>query len=480
MRDSSVDLFRIDDAKRVGRLRGSGSPVLDISFDRQKGLLAAVELGKGVHLWWKRDVEVSVASGRLRKADRARPKKKRAARAKVPPQLLRRRVVVIRTDFDISRTAVDRRGRFVAATAWPERLALWDSRNGKKLWDRRKPPGHVSFRRMPPGGRRRPVMVTFNPKSSRAFVFGRSNRIYRWNPRSGKNVRYLVNPKGTLEAILFAHDGLSYFALLSNGKVRHYHISGRLQKTFETLQNPFWMAVCPTGDLFATAQGWDELAVHSAASGKKLWQRKSGRLKRYVIKAMKFDSGCNRLLTYHGTGFVRVHDARSGDLIERSLLGFPDEASECAFHPGLRWVACGWARRVQLRSTASGELLVDLRVPVGFPGMVESLYFNMKGDTLLARVGKRAVVVWRFDEGKLAEHGEEKSERPRPPAGARPGERPDIAPGRPEPRVPRIYFPRSRPRRRNKPSLKQGGFDAEDDSKSGSDGEKKRPNEKKK
>jgi WD40 repeat protein len=457
MQNSALELIELEKARTVDRLRGAGKPLLDLSFGKKNKFLAAVELGRGVHVWWRPEADISV---RIRRRARARRSRKSRPRPRIPRSLQRRRATVIRPSFDISRAAVDRRGRFVSATGLPHKVAVWETHQGKRLWISKKAPGHVSYRRRPPGGKKRPVMVRFRPHSSRVFAFGRENRIYRWTVRSGKYIRYLVNPKGTLRALLFAQNGLSYFALLDDGRVRHYTLRGRLKKTFRTLSKPFWMAVCPTGQRFAAVAGWDEIAMHETRRGKRIWHRPSGRLSRYEVLATRFDRRCKRFLTYHKTGFVRFFDARSGDLIQRRFVEFPVAAKSCALHPGLRWLTCGWARRVEVRAVNDGRRLVRLTVPVGVPGQIESLFYNLKGDTLVAQVGKRALVVWRFDEGRQVET---KRSRQPSPRDVQPGRRPNIGPARTRPRVPRIYFPRPRPLRRKQPNLKQKGFEADVD-----------------
>jgi len=468
LQDSSVELFRTNSGERIQKVKGRGAPVLDLTFGQNGHVLAAVEKNLGVHIWWHKDSDIKIE---IKQKELEPQRTGGKVSPKVPEMLKKHKTTVIHeVPFAISRIAIDRRGRFVAASGLPEKAAVWHSQSGKLSWYAEEAPGHVTYREhkdLP--AESRPVMLAFDPRNSRLYAFGKSNRIYRWNARTGRYIRFLLNPKGTMRGLLFAEDGGSFLTLLKGGVVRHYSTTGKLIRNFKTPQDSYWIGLCPTGELFATVQGWDAVSTYSVKTGKQLWKKPSGRLKRYVVQGVKFDGGCKHLMTYHDTGFVRVYDARSGDLVSRHMLSFSGKAVNCVIHKGRSWVACSLGRKVEFRDITTGGKLLELKVPVGVPGEVRDLQMNLKEDTLLAQVGERSLVVWHFNEGE-SDHdpdGDNENKKQKSVQGKEPEVRtPKVTgPGR-DPKLPKIHFPSKKLRRRlNMPTLKQKKFNTEDEKK---------------
>lgn len=476
--DGTVRLFRLKDRRITARLRGRGRPLTDLASDPSGKLLAAVELQTGVRIWWRKDTE-EVPFRKKPKPRRTRRKPRIDKFQKVKPPAV---TAVPRVPFVISNVTVERRGRLIAASGSPEQLAVWASATGQLLWHADGPPrrsvgrrstrrptrrrsitgrsgkakrktgakGQSTARRTQPRARTKsgPVMLAFRPKRPELFSFGPSNRVYRWNALSGKPMRYRLRSRGTLKAMLFNHDGKSFFTLLKGGQVRRFRTSGRHWGLFRTLKKAYWIAVSRRGHYFVAVKGWDEINVHRLPWGRRMWNKPSGRLRRYVVKALEFDKSGGRLYTYHETGFVRVYNTRTGKLLSRHLVEIPAESSWCAFHPNMKWIACGLGRRVFVRDIKTGELVLTLKVPVGPAGGVRSLAFSLKGNALLAQVGDRGLSVWRFDTA--AEPEPEELGWPTGTPVPRPWHKPKFGKPRRAPKMPKVRFPKPR-RKHRKP-----------------------------
>ncbi len=409
-------------------------------------MVAAVAEGGGVHFWWAKDLGI-----RPRVPKRtAAPK----AASLVPEILSHRKVVVIPSaPFPVSRIALDRTGRLVAASGQPEQVAVWDSHSGRRRWYAKKPPGHKGYQTYLAKKAPRNVIMDFNPRNGRLYAFGRSNRVYRWQGLTGKPVYLWLNAKGTLKGLLFAEDGRSFFLLLEENKVRRYRVDGRLLGTIKLSENPYWIGVCPKGNRFVSIAGWDEISMYDTATGKRLWKKESGRFDVYSVLGLRFDPECKRIITYHASGFVRLYDVETGELIERILTPLKEEPQACVIHPNARWIACARGRVVTIFSPFD-HFSMHLDVPVGIGGSLRDLVFSLSGSALAGQVGERGLVVWRFGVGPKVRTGAKPSLPNRRPA-PRPGLVPRLG-SRPKVGGPRIVFPRSRGIRRRAPRLSPG------------------------
>ncbi|MCD6499571.1 MAG: WD40 repeat domain-containing protein [Deltaproteobacteria bacterium] len=427
--------------KELRRFKGDDKPIGGVVMGSD--WVVAVERDVGVHVWFSSKAQFHLP--------RPQPLPRPAARDPLPALL---RSVAVRTifpvPFRINRIALDRHGYLVAATARPEQVAVWDALSGRLKWRSKKPPGHVSYqtylaRKAPP-----PVVVAFNPRNSRLYGFGRSNRIYRWHGVTGSPARYWLNAKGTLRGLIFAHDGRSFFALIEEGKVRHYQTDGTPLGSLTVKDRPYWIGVCPTGRRFVTVSGWDGLNMYEVASRKLKWRKESGSIDRYEILAIRFDAACRKLYTYHRTGFVRIHDVETGAILARKLMHFDHRSSTCSFFPGGDWLACSWGRRTTILPVGPGTWRAFLDVPVGMPGAVEGLAPSFDGNALAAVVGIQGLIVWQFGRRKGVPAAAKGHAAPRPVP--TPGRRPGVSRG---PRVaqPRLVFPRSHGLRRRSPGL---------------------------
>ena len=436
-------LFNARNGRRQILRSGAKKAVSTIVLGPKAGMVAAVQEGVGVHLWWEDGLGMKPRPPRIETSDR-RP-------AVVPSVLMHRKVVVVSSvPFPVSRIALDRSGRFVAASGQPEQVAVWDTHSGKRRWYAKKPPGHVGYQTYLAKKAPRPVVMDFNPRNGRLYAFGRSNRVYRWHGQTGRPIHLWLNAKGTLKGLLFAEDGRSFFLLLEEQKVRRYRGDGQLLGTIKLTENPYWIGVCPTGKRFLSIAGWDEMSLYDVASGKRLWHRPSGRFDVYTVLGVRFDRDCKRIVTYHASGFVRVYDAETGEFIERIPVPLPEEPQSCAIHPNARWIACVRGRSVTLFSPFD-HFKLDLQVPVGIGGALRDVVFSLSGNALAAQVGEQGLVVWRFGVGPKVTPGSAK--QPGPP---RPSPRPGVVPrigARPRVGVPRIVFPRARGIRRRAPRL---------------------------
>ena len=480
LHDSSVELYSTKDGGRLAHVVGKGSPVLDLTFDKSGKVLAGVEQDMGVHLWWNRNLGFEIVlDGHAKR--RSRPRKESLPET---PEMLREfRVTVIRDiPFPISRMAIDRRGNFVAASGLPEQTAVWNVITGDRLWHSEQPSVHVARREyegVPDESQ--PVVLSFHPANSRLYAFGKSNRIHRWDPRTGDYIRFLLNPRGIMKGLLFAEDGGSFFVLLRNGVVRRYTTAGKIIRNFKTLENPYWIGVCQTGRLFVSVEGWDGVMMHAVETGQELWRKPSGLLRRFIVRGMEFDRNCRRFMTYHDTGFVRIHDAETGELKSRHLVGFPGDVSACVFHRDHDWIGCAFGRTVEFRDIRKGVLLARIEVPVGVAGEILDIQLNLKDDTLLARVGDRSLVVWDFKREGFEEGRSPDEARPEPLKIREPGIRePRLIPGRREPKVPDLHFQRKQFERKTGVGPPgRDGFTTGDDEEARKDSKRKPAGEKK-
>ncbi len=414
--------------RRVARLRSGQSRLESLALVRRGALVAAVSQSGRLDLWWRDLLPVNIrrqdVGGRPSEEPEAKP-------------LVHRVTAIYPAPFDIGHLAVDKRGYLVAAVGEPEQLAVWNVSNGKRRFYARRPPGALAYRTWLAKKKRMPVRVTFSPRTEMVYVFGYSNRVFRWRAKTGTPVRFLVNPRGTLQGLLVAHDGASVFMLLQEGLVRRFSAIGRMLKSFRVGHRPYWIGLCPTDRVFVTVWGWDGMSAFDARTGRKLWEVPTGRIEDYEVLALRFDGECRAVYTYHATGFVRRRSLADGRLTERWRVTFPFEPTACSLRPGSLDIACGYGRRIAIRSL-NGAVLMDGRVPVGVPGGIRALVFSLKGNVLAAQVGPRGIVAWRL--GIEAPGGRQPGGKPRPAPGLRPGERPQ--PPRPTVRQPRLVFPR--------------------------------------
>ncbi len=445
MASGGVALFDRKTGQRRVLAAKAAHPVAALVLAGKADLVAAVEEGVGVHLWWDKTVGIRPRASQPSKAPRKPPE--------IPALLTHRKIVVVRsTPFVISRIAVDKTGRLLAASGQPEQVAVWDAHSGRRRWYAKKPPGHVGYQTYLAKKAPRPVVMDFDPRNGRLHAFGRSNRLYRWQGMTGRPIRLWLNARGTLKGFIFAHDGRSFFLLLEESKVRRYRVDGTPLSTIKLRENPYWIGVCPNGKRFVSIAGWDEMSMYDVATGKRLWHKPSGAFDVYTVLGVRFDPTCKHLLTYHASGFARLFDVETGKLTERILFPLEQEPQACSIHPNARWIACARGRKVTIFSPFE-EFRLDMSVPVGIGGAVRDLVFNLSGNTLVAQVGERSLVVWRFGVGPKV--GAAPRQRGPVRVAPRPGRVPRMG-TKPRVGVPRIVFPRARGIRRRAPRLSPG------------------------
>lgn len=436
--DGSVGLYRFKDLKLVGSLPARGEPLVDLVMDQTGQVVAGVERERGIHVWWR---EGSVQVDEKKVKDNLRKRGTRRG-PKIEPLAYPAVMVVPRTPFKIVNVAIDPRGHLVAASGHTEKVAVWDVETGKRLWYALQAGKGRRSRHGPgrPSGDA-PMNIAFHPWKPYLFGCGQANQVYKIDARTGLNKHYTTGVKGHIKGLLYLHDGNSYMAYHANGWVEWLRYKGRRLATFRTLPKAYWIGVSSDGRYFVSVKGWDHISVHELPSGRILWEKPSGRLARYVVKALEFDSTADQLYTYHDTGFIRVYAARTGELLARHLMDFPPEVSMCAFHKSMKALACGLGRSVVLRHVPRGELLLNLKVPTGPAGRVEHLAYGMKGNSLMGQVGERGIVVFRFDKKGAPEPGPGPSVM-RPPV-VKPHPRSSI--GKPKmPRLPKVRLPSPR------------------------------------
>jgi len=380
-------LFELNTAD--GRILGSravtGSPTTALSISRDGLLAVAPRQDRRLALWQSTRHTLRIG---LPTAATPRPAGPRATLTLPHPEqsllTATRRIVSV---------ALSTHGTRVVLGHHPPALSSWS------LVQRPKPRFVRRWRRLVAAPRGatdlRAVRVALAPGERCIYSHGPTDQLRRYTLAGGWPQAMRPTTARGLRSLLPTPDGKSWITSTATTKVHLWSPGGAYQRSFEAMKAPYWVGVSPDSRRFVQVNGVDNLALYELPSGKRLWAHQ-GHLHRILeVMALRFSPDSKKLLSYHRTGFLRVHDATTGRRLDHRRIPTPPGLVSCALRPDTRVLACAVGTVIRFSEVSTGALIRVVR-PKTAVDAVLGLGYSPDGSTVLVLETARRLRLLRF------------------------------------------------------------------------------------